>query len=362
MKRFLVVLCLIFLFKVSFIGQNNNVDSTRKKVEFSGYLENYYGYDFNNPALGNRPSFFYSFNRHNEFNVNLGYVKVAFSEDRIKGSFGLMAGTYVNSNLAHEPTTLKNVLEANIGYRLIKDRETWITAGVFSSHLGFESAVGADCWNLTRSILAENSPYYLSGVKLYHTSVNNKWTYGITAANGWQRIQRIAGNQEIGLGHQVTFTPNEDLILNSSSYFGSEFPDSVRRVRYFHDFYTIINETKRLSFILGFDIGFEQKSKNSNSYSRWLAPIILAKYKVTNQLSLAGRLEYYEDKDGVIISTLNTGIATLGYSFNLDYAISKRLLARLEYRSLTDQNAIYRTPNGIINTNHMLATSLSLRF
>ncbi len=38
------------------------------------------------------------------------------------------------------------------------------------SHIGFESAVGSDCWNLTRSILAENSPYFESGIKLNYTN------------------------------------------------------------------------------------------------------------------------------------------------------------------------------------------------
>ena len=35
------------------------------KIKVSGYLEAYYGYDFNKPADHNRPGFIYSHNRAN---------------------------------------------------------------------------------------------------------------------------------------------------------------------------------------------------------------------------------------------------------------------------------------------------------
>jgi hypothetical protein len=38
------------------------------------------------------------------------------------------------------------------------------------SHIGFESVISADCWTLTRSLLAENSPYYETGMRLEATS------------------------------------------------------------------------------------------------------------------------------------------------------------------------------------------------
>lgn len=58
------------------------------------------------------------------------------------------------------------------------------------SHIGFESAIGKDCWNLTRSILADNSPYYETGIKLGYTSKNEKLYLAGMYLNGWQRIQK----------------------------------------------------------------------------------------------------------------------------------------------------------------------------
>ncbi|MFN3377882.1 MAG: outer membrane beta-barrel protein, partial [Runella zeae] len=48
-------------------------DST-SRISVIGYIEAYYSYDFNQPFTNERPSFVYSHNRHNEFNINLGFV------------------------------------------------------------------------------------------------------------------------------------------------------------------------------------------------------------------------------------------------------------------------------------------------
>jgi hypothetical protein len=199
---------------------------------------------------------------------------------------------------------------------------------------------------------------------LYYTTENKKWTYGVTAANGWQRIQRQLGNQLIGLGHQITYQPNLKWTFNSSSYVGSEFPDSTRRIRYFHDFYLITELTDKFGLIAGIDVGAEQTSKNSDVYNLWYAPVIIARYKVFPKITIAGRVEYYDDQNEVIISTTDgNGFATLGYSLNADFQLSEMLLWRVEARSLQDRRDIYLNAEGTsTNRNTFVATSLSLSF
>lgn len=53
----------------------DTIVSAPNSLTFSGYIESYYTYDFNKPVDNNRPGFIYSHNRHNEFNLNLGFVK-----------------------------------------------------------------------------------------------------------------------------------------------------------------------------------------------------------------------------------------------------------------------------------------------
>ncbi|MBA3683481.1 MAG: outer membrane beta-barrel protein [Bacteroidetes bacterium] len=62
----------------------NAQDSTKTNpVTISGYAEAYYSYDLGNPGNHQRPSFFYSFNRHNEANLNIGFIKANYSESNV---------------------------------------------------------------------------------------------------------------------------------------------------------------------------------------------------------------------------------------------------------------------------------------
>ena len=107
--------------------------------------------------------FLYSHNRHNEFNVNLAFIKGSYNKEKIRGNIAIAAGTYTNANYAAEPGVLKNIYEGNVGLKISKTKNVWIDAGIFSSHIGYESAHSPSCWSLTRSLVAENSPYFESG-------------------------------------------------------------------------------------------------------------------------------------------------------------------------------------------------------
>ena len=183
-------------------------EKEKSHLTFSGYAETYYSFDFGNPENHERQFFFYSYNKHNEVNLNLGFAKVNYAKENIRGNFALMAGTYAQYNLAAEQDLLQNVFEANIGVKISSKHNLWIDAGVMPSHIGFESAIGKDCQTLTRSILADNSPYYEAGVKIGYTSSSEKWYLAAMYLNGWQRIQKIDGNQTPAFGTQVTYKPS----------------------------------------------------------------------------------------------------------------------------------------------------------
>ena len=214
-----------------------------------------------------------------------------------------MAGTYAQYNLTQEPEIWRYIYESNVGVKLSKKKELWIDAGIFPSHIGFETAVSKNCWTVTRSMMAENSPYYETGVKLSYISNNNKWFLSALVLNGWQRIQRVDGNNTPSFGTQVTFTPSKALTLNSSSFIGNEKPDTVQQWRYFHNLYAMWQASKKIGIILGFDVGAEQKVR-AEGFNYWYTPIIILRYQA-NQWAIAARAEYYDDKAGVIVPLVN---------------------------------------------------------
>ena len=360
MKTRILILSIFIIIGFNAIAQN---DSIVKPLTISGYIETYCSYDFSNPTNHNRPGFVYSHNRHNEVNLNLGFVKAAYQTKKVRSNLALMTGTYTNANLAAEPNVLKNIFEANVGVKLYSTKNLWIDAGIFASHIGFESAIGKNCFTLTRSILADNSPYYQSGAKLSYTSDNEKLFLSGLFLNGWQRIQRLDGNNTPSFGHQVTYKPNSKVTLNSSSFIGSDTPDSTRRMRYFHNFYAQLQLNPKLSLIAGFDIGAEQKLKGSNNYNTWYTPIIIARYSPTEKVSIAARGEYYSDVSGVIISTGTTnGFQTYGYSINFDYNINSNIVWRIEARGLTSKDNIFTLNNKPSSQNYFTTTALAISF
>jgi Putative beta-barrel porin-2, OmpL-like. bbp2 len=339
-------------------------DEKPSPFTLSGYIETYYVYDFNQPINNTRPGFIYSFNRHNEVNLNLGFVKGSYNTDNVRANLALMTGTYAIANLAAEPGVLKNILEANAGVKISKNKNLWIDAGIFTSHIGFESAIGKDCWNLTRSILADNTPYYEAGAKISYTTENDKWFLSGMILNGWQRIQRVEGNSLPSVGTQITFKPTASVTLNSSSFIGTDKPDSARQMRYFHNFYGIFQVASKLGVTIGFDYGVEEESPESSSKNAWYSPVVIVRYTPTEKLALALRGEYYDDENGVIIDTgTPNGFKTTGVSFNIDYAIQPNVLWRTEVRTFKSKDDVFTDSDeepSKINT--FIGTSLAVSF
>jgi len=352
----LVYLCVVL------IGHAQK-DSSQSALRFSGYAELYYSFDFNKPSDNNRPGFAYSYNRHNETTLNLGFIKAAYQKENIRANLALMAGTYANANLSAEPGVFKNIFEANAGVKISKKDNIWLDAGIFASHIGFESAIGKDCWNLTRSILADNSPYYESGVKASYTSNDGKWFASALLLNGWQRIQRVSGNSTPAFGYQLTYKPTDKILLNSSSFIGNDKPDTAKQMRYFHNFYGQFQLSDKWGIITGFDIGAEQKTKGSKEFNTWYSPVLIVRLSTDTKNNVAARIEYYSDKNGVIIASgTPSGFQTWGYSINYDHVIRDNLMWRIEARSFSGKDRTF-IKNGIpVSTNFFMTTALTISF
>jgi hypothetical protein len=139
----------------------------KKEISFGGFLDSYYGFDFNEPA-GDR-AFTTTGVRQNEFSINLGYVEAKVERDKVRGRLALQAGSSVHANYSGERRTgpaqgpgladiMRFIQEAYGGYRV--GDNLWLEAGIFLSHIGAESFVSKDNWNYTRSLGADFSPYY----------------------------------------------------------------------------------------------------------------------------------------------------------------------------------------------------------
>ncbi|HEY0677743.1 MAG TPA: porin [Chitinophagaceae bacterium] len=351
----------IFIF---FVIVSNAQDTTNQSgLSWDFFIDAYYSYDFNKPSDHQRPFFLYNHNRHNEFNINLALVKFSYKNKNLRASIGLMAGTYPESNLAAEPSLFRHIYESQIGIKLFEKKDIWIDAGIFPSHIGFESVISKDGWTLTRSILAENSPYYEAGIKISYASVNKHWRISLLILNGWQRIKRPDGNNTPAFGTQITYNPSDNLLLNSSTFIGNDKPDTGRLMRYFHNFYLVNKISSALSIIFGVDAGMEQNAKGSSRMNFWYSPVFILRYQRKDKWAYALRMEYYSDKNGVIIAPVaGNGIEIKGLSLNVDRSIGKNLLWRLELKSLVNRNPFFERGTSLVKSNHSITSALVIAF
>jgi hypothetical protein len=332
-------------------------------LTWSGAVETYYTYDFDRPPGNTYPSFVYTHHRHNEIDINLGYIKATVSASRIRANFALGTGTYMNANYGNASGVFRNTYEANTGIKLHNKRQIWLDAGIMPSHIGLESALSSVNTTLSRSIIAENSPYYETGLRLSSASINSKWYLAALVLNGWQRIQRVPGSNAANLGTQITFSPSEKFNVNYSTYFGSEFPDSLRRWRQFHNIYATFTATPRLTISTGFDYGAQQVAKNSSIWHLWYGAVLIARYKITEKLAAAARAEYYSDRDSVIINTgTPDGLVAIGASANIDYRINRFALWRVESKLLSAPDEVFAPKNAMSEKDLTITTSFIITF
>lgn len=329
----------------------------------SAYVEPYYTWDSARPRDHERPPFLYNFDRADEIDVNLALVRAGYDGTRFRAAGGLAVGSYMDANYAAEPSGWQNVYEASVGVRLREDADLWLDAGVFPSHLGFESAIGADNWTLTRSLAAENSPYYEAGLKLGYRTPDGHWFVSGLLLQGWQRINRVDGNDTPAFGLQVTWQPSDSFLINGSSFVGSDQPDDQRRMRYFQNLYGIFGLAPRWDLAVGFDAGAEQVAKGSSSYHHWVTPQVVVRHSVSDRLKLAGRIEYYDDRNGVIVSPTGEGFRAFGFSVNVDYAFRDNVLGRLEARTFASREPVFTERDGsLTDGNTAVTASLAISF
>lgn len=329
-------------------------------IKITGFIDTYYAYDFNEPSNHERPAFLYNHTRHNEINVNLGLLKISYEKEGVYANLGFMVGTYPQYNLSSEASSTQHIYEANVGVDLTK--RIRIDAGIMGSHIGWESAVSKDNVTLTRSMAAENSPYYLSAAKITHLP-SAAWSLSLLIANGWQRVKRLDQNSSPAAGTQISYKPNDRITLNYSTFVGNDRPDSARAWRFFHDVYAVCQWSQKFSFIAGIDYGMEQTDKNPSKYGTWYGWALIAKHQVLSKLSFAGRIEQFIDKRGIVVSTTTPhGFQTNGFSLNTDFQINDHALLRTEIRELISRDKVFLKDHTSKKTNLAWTTSLSVNF
>ena len=320
-------------------------------VSLGVYMDVYYGFNFNQPK-SKQNNYFVSSNQHNSFQLNLAYLDLKFSDKRVRAHFVPAFGTYMNANYASEKGATKFILEGNIGVKLFKKKNIWLDAGVLGSPYTNESAVSKDHLMYSRSLSAEYVPYFLSGIKLSFP-LGEKFTFYTYLVNGWQQI--ADKNDQKSIGTQLEYRPNKYHLVNWDTYVGNEnmltsFKD---KMRYFSDIYWIF-EKKKWKITSCAYAGIQEFKETWNpqsSYKYWWQANFIARYKLSENLSLSARTEFFNDPNNAVVpyilpSYYNLGFQCFSSGLSLGYAITDKCIFRIEGRFFQAGNEAFIRSNG----------------
>lgn len=337
----------------------DSLSSSTGKITLSGYIDTYFVYDFNKPPSGDRP-YFVSMARHNEMTVNLAYLSLKYSSSRLRAGFTPGFGTYMNANYVNEPGTLKNIVEASAGVKLWQNKSIWVDAGVFNSPYTNESAISKDHLAYTRSFAPEYVPYFLAGVKLT-MPLSEKWNAYLYLVNGWQQIQDQ--NKGKSLGTQLEYRPSSAWLFNWNTYVGSEESSSNPefRTRYFSDVYFIYTKEK-WSATGSIYYGVQQRSGASSA--AWWQANLIGQYSLSKNLSIVGRVEYFNDPEEVQINPITnvSGFTSFSTSVGINLKVTEHALFRVEGRTFLSDKNVYERNNEPVNNSNLIATNLTVWF
>lgn len=344
------------------LAAQGSSDSTLT-VKFGGFVDGYYAWDFNRPRTFDR-AYTTQPARHNEFNVNLAFVEAVLSGARVRGRLALQYGTSVQANYAAEPRVgstsggdlARHLQEAVVGVKLAPT--LWLDGGIYLSHIGSESWISRDNLTYTRSLTADYSPYYQSGVKLTWQATP-KLSAQLNVVNGWQIISE--SNEDKAIGARFDFVASPQITLSAYNLIGSETPDSLaRQTRVFQGVSARLTPSDRITLVGNFDFGTQDLGGETG---RWYGFALIGRVQVAQKMAIVGRVERYDDPKQVIIVTGTAqAFKANGGSLGVDVVAAPRTLWRTEFRALAGRDAVFPGRDSARKSNALLVSSLALTF
>lgn len=340
MKYPKIITAILFALSISSVNAENHFST-------SLFVDSYSAQSDNKLSTDNRP-YFTQASQNNDYHLNLASAGLEYDDESVRGKLVGQYGDSVDINYNGEPEdSFKFVQESYVGFYL--NERTAIDVGTFFAHIGAESWISKNNLNYTRSLIAEFSPYYETGIRLSHTFDDN-WSAQLLGLNGWQNT---TDNRHPALGTQVSYTCDE-LTLTSNTFVGRESYGT----RLFHDFIAKKSFDSGLSLIGSIDVGYQGDSDLQNG--TWWGYSMIGQQTLTDSLSMNARFESYQDPDAIIVaSTTGHDFRAYGVSFGLDASLGKDFLIRGEVKHLFSPNRIFTDDQDETNNDTLFVVSLS---
>lgn len=317
---------------------------------FSGFIDTNFAHDFNQP-----PTRYRSYTTQpyytDEPALNLGYIDATVHSTRYRGRLALQYGSSVIANYATEPEIAARYFQEAYGGLQLSESLS-VDVGVFLSHIGFESWISRDNFTASRSLVADYSPYYQSGVRSTYT-FSSSLQGTLYLLRGWQNI---SGDRDPALGTQLSYKTNDSTTLIHNIFIGNE-----HGTRTLNNFIIKQGVTNDLNLVASYDIGTQ--ARRNDSTALWNGFSVVSQYRLNKELAAAFRVERYSDPHNAIVKTpFGRAFNTTSLSANIDYAITQALVWRTEYRAFIATQDIFPRHEALSPTDSFVMVSVLYTF
>jgi hypothetical protein len=339
----------------------NAVTSLLANTNVTGFVDTYYGYDFNQPH--NRTTNFRAFDGpNNQFGLNL--IELTFDKapdangSRLGYHLALGYGNAINVINSASPSDVgfaQYLKEAYGSYLLPVGKGLQVDFGKFVTPFGEEVIESKDDFNYSRGLLFTYAiPFYHFGLRAKY-AFNDKFSVMGHLVNGWNNIIGINTGKTGGIG--FTWTPTKKVTITENYMVGPAMPNTNSHPRQLTETLLTISPTSKLSFVVDYNYGRGDIPAGFVDPVYWTGIAGYIHYAFNDSLAWTTRYEYYNDHDGFTTGTLpRTHMNEV--TETIEKRIHKNLITRLEYRYDNSNHPVYMKGDSWVTGQHTVAAGL----
>ena len=331
----------------------------------SGFVDVYYGQNFNNPA-GQANGLRFFDGATNQFGLNLVEMVVDKAPDPSNSRTGyhvaLGFGQAMNTVNGSEPKGGlgfdQYLKEAYFSYLAPVGKGLQVDIGKFVTPHGAEVIETKDDWNYSRGILFSYAiPYYHFGMRAKYV-FNDKYSVTGFFVNGWNNV--VDNNTGKTYGASFGWNPNKKFGIAQNYMVGPEENTANSNLRQLSDTVITYSPTSRLSFIVNGDYGrgdrFTDPLTSTLSHPVfWTGVAGYIKYAFTSTTAIATRYEYYDDHDGFTTGTLAPTHFN-EFTTTFEKLMAHHIISRFEFRrDVSNQPVFLKGSNPVLDQNTLTA-------
>ncbi|MGH9342029.1 MAG: porin [Acidobacteriota bacterium] len=302
-------------------------------VRFNGFLDAYYGFNFDEPADRKVPFRNFDFN-HNSLTLSQVSIDMAkpVSESAPLGymvqmMFGPTADWVNSGDFGIGNSTAAHFLQYYLSGRVPVGNGLTLDVGKFVTQHGAEVIDTRADWNYSRGLLfAWAIPYYHFGLRATYPA-SDKVTLAAYITNGWNNV--IENNGGKTYGFQLIYNPSSRFSFIQNYMFGPEQADvsDSENWRHLWDSLITVKLHDKVTFMTNFDYGMDRIV--GGEHVHWIGTANYLKFQLTPSFALIPRFEFFSDPMG-----FTTGFRQQLKEFTLtpEFLVNENMVMRFEYR------------------------------